>query len=178
LTGRTRDAGGGVDLGFIQALGGLAGGVVGAAAGGSIGGAIFDKPLPPTARGRASETRVIRDLGLEKNTDPVTTQEGTAIPDIMNDTEVADVKDVKTVSNTKQMRIERAAAQQRGVPHNIYTGNNTKVRPTVPRAGSTIIRRPDLGPGARTSGRFGGRNGVPAVQTHPCGQGPRLSDSE
>ena len=145
-----------------ETVGSLVGGLAGAAAGGEIGGAIFDKPVAPTARGRVSEGRVLDDMGLPKNTEKVSAQEGNSIPDFVDDTKLGDVKDAKSVSNTRQLRIQRDVANKRGLDHVVVTGKTTNVRPTVTRAGTKIIRRPDLGPGARNGGR-----GIPAPPVTP-----------
>jgi hypothetical protein len=104
---------------------------------------IADAPKP-TTRGRTSEKRVLDDIGETKNTEKVSSPEGNSIPDYQNKTAVGEIKDTKTVSNTKQVRIQRSAAKASGRRHEIQTGTNTNVRPTV--KGSKIIRRDDLGP--------------------------------
>jgi hypothetical protein len=83
------------------------------------------------ARGAASEARVLNDLGLPKNTAPVTSAEGKSIPDFQTRTTVGEIKDVKQLSNTQQIRIQRDAAQQSGREHVVITGTNKNVAPTV-----------------------------------------------
>lgn len=101
--------------------------------------------ISPQARGRASETRVLDDLGLDKNTSRVSTSEGRSIPDAMDDGAFYEIKDTKSASNTRQMRIQREAAAAEGKEHVVVTGTNTKVSGPLEEA-STVIRRDDLGP--------------------------------
>ena len=98
------------------------------------------------ARGAASEARVLDDMGLTKNTTPVTGTAGKSIPDINTSTMVGDVKDVKVVSNTPQMQIQREVAGQTGREHVIVTGTNTHVTAPTQKPPTRIIRRDDLGP--------------------------------
>jgi hypothetical protein len=58
----------------------------------------------PTERGLASEARVLKDIGETKNTASVTGKEGSSIPDFQNSKTIGEVKDVKAVSNTKQLK--------------------------------------------------------------------------
>ena len=102
--------------------------------------------VSPQERGRKSEEKVLKDIGKTKNKVKVSSDEGNSIPDILDDKQVGEIKDTKTVSNTRQLRIQREAAKVSGKDHNIYTGNRTKVSKPVERSGSNIIRRPDLGP--------------------------------
>ena len=64
-----------------------------------------------SARGRASEARVLDDLGLEKNTQKVTWVEGNSIPDALTDSLSVEIKDAKNVSLTRQLRIQTEAAR-------------------------------------------------------------------
>ena len=98
------------------------------------------------ARGAASEARVLNDMGLTKNTTPISGTAGRSIPDINTSGMVGDVKDVKVVSNTPQMRIQREVAGQTGRDHVIVTGTNTHVTAPAQRPPTRIIRRDDLGP--------------------------------
>ena len=66
------------------------------------------------AKGAASEAKVLSDLGATKNTEAVVGTEGKSIPDFQTSKTVGEIKDVKTVSNTKQLRIQKEAAQQSG----------------------------------------------------------------
>ena len=101
--------------------------------------------ISPQARGRASETRVLDDLGLDKNTRRVSTSEGGSIPDAVVDGAFYEIKDTKSASNTRQMRIQREAAAAEGKEHVLITGTNTRVSGPLGEA-STVIRRDDLGP--------------------------------
>jgi len=110
--------------------------------------ATSDVPLitQNAARGAASETRVLNDLGLPKNTEPVYGTEGKSIPDFQTSTTVGEIKDVNSLSDTKQLRIQRDAAGQSGRDHVVVTGTNTSVTPNVQKPPTKIIRRDDLGP--------------------------------
>jgi RHS repeat-associated protein len=98
-----------------------------------------------TARGRASESRVLESMGMTKNTQKVTTRSGTSIPDAQDSTRVVDVKDTQRASNTNQMRVQREHAQATGRDHVVVTGKNTKVSKPLEES-STVVRRDDLGP--------------------------------
>ena len=97
-------------------------------------------------RGTASETRVLNGLGQVKNTTAVTSAEGKSIPDFINKTTIGEIKDVKNLSNTQQLRIQRDAAVQAGKNHVVVTGTNTNVTPNVAKPPTRVIRRDDLGP--------------------------------
>lgn len=98
------------------------------------------------AKGAGSEARVLTDMGLTKNTTPVTGTAGRSIPDFSTSTMVGDVKDVKKVSNTSQMQIQREVAGQTGRDHVIVTGTNTHVTAPAQQPPTRVIRRDDLGP--------------------------------
>jgi RHS repeat-associated protein len=98
------------------------------------------------ARGTASEARVLNDMGLTKNTEPVVASEGKSIPDFQTKTTVGEIKDVKQLSNTQQLRIQREAAQQSGREHVVVTGTKTNVTPNVQKPPTKVVRRDDLGP--------------------------------
>jgi hypothetical protein len=98
-----------------------------------------------SARGAASESRVLSDIGEVKNTKPVGAAEGKSIPDFQNKKVVGEIKDVKNVSNTRQLRIQKEAAKQSGREHQLYTGTRTRVTDRAAQ-GTKIIRRDDLGP--------------------------------
>jgi len=101
--------------------------------------------LANTEKGVASEARVLKNLGVAKNTKPVVGKEGKSIPDFLTSKTVGEIKDAKRVSNTEQLRIQKEAAQQSGRQHELHTG--TKTRVTKPAAqGTNVIRRDDLGP--------------------------------
>ncbi|WP_207679228.1 SpvB/TcaC N-terminal domain-containing protein [Desulfonema magnum] len=97
-------------------------------------------------RGRAAEKRVLKDLGLDKNTKKVKTSEGSSIPDSLTDTVSLEVKDAKSVSLTKQLRIQTGAARKTGKQSVLVTGTKTKISKPAERAFDQIIRRDDLGP--------------------------------
>lgn len=90
--------------------------------------------LQNAARGTASETRVLGDLGQVKNTTAVTSAEGKSIPDFINKTTIGEIKDVKNLSNTQQLRIQRDAAVQTGKDLVVVTGTNTNVTPNVAKS--------------------------------------------
>ncbi|MCI1729157.1 MAG: putative toxin [Chiayiivirga sp.] len=100
------------------------------------------------ARGRASEARVLSDMGEVKNTGVVTTSRGRTIPDFENPVQVGEIKDTARLSDSSQLRAQREHAQATGREHVIVTGTNTRVSGTV-QSQSTVIRRDDLGPGGR-----------------------------
>lgn len=97
-------------------------------------------------RGRASEARVLEDLGLEKNKSVVSTAEGRSIPDGLTDDLSIEIKDVESVSLTRQLRIQTEAARAAGRQSVLVTGERTRISEAASRAFDTIIRRPDLGP--------------------------------
>jgi propanediol dehydratase small subunit len=97
-------------------------------------------------RGRASEARVLNELGLTKNTTAVSTAEGRSIPDALTKSLSVEVKDAANVSLTRQLRIQTEAARASGRESVLITGENTCVSGACSRAFDTIIRRPDLGP--------------------------------
>ena len=96
-------------------------------------------------RGRAAEARVLKDIGEVKNTAKVVGKEGKSSPDFQNSTTVGEIKDTKRVTDSPQLRIQKEEAQQSGRPHELHTGANTDVSPNAAN-GTTVVRRPDLGP--------------------------------
>jgi hypothetical protein len=98
------------------------------------------------ARGRASETRVLDDLGLKKNTQKVTSAEGVSIPDALTDALSLEIKDTKSVALTAQLRIQTDCARAGGRQSVLVTGTHTQVSGPAKRAFDQIIRRDDLGP--------------------------------
>ncbi|WP_189644710.1 RHS repeat-associated core domain-containing protein [Luteimonas gilva] len=98
------------------------------------------------ARGRASEARVLSEMGLTKNTTKVSTAEGNAIPDGLTSTLSVEVKDAAKVSLTRQARIETQAAKEAGQTSVLVTGAKTCVSGNCEKAYDQIIRRTDLGP--------------------------------
>jgi RHS repeat-associated protein len=97
-------------------------------------------------RGRASETRVLQELGISKNTKAVSTAEGRAIPDGMTEALSVEIKDSARVTATKQVRIETGAAKAAGHESVLVTGEKTCVSGRCTEAFDRIIRRSDLGP--------------------------------
>ena len=100
-------------------------------------------------RGVANEGRTLKALGETKNTKSFTTilNDGsikTTIPDINNGTTIGEIKDTKSIFNTKQIQAERKVADDSGKEFKIYTGTNTHVSRIIPE--SEIVRLPWLGP--------------------------------
>ncbi len=99
-----------------------------------------------TARGRAAEKRVLDEMGLAKNAEKVSTKEGNAIPDALNEAISLEVKDTKVVNKTKQIRIQTDAAKTAGRKSVLVTGQETKISGPAQKSFDTVIQRPDLGP--------------------------------
>jgi len=97
-------------------------------------------------RGRASELRVLADMGLEKNTQKVLASEGVSIPDGLTDALSVEIKDARSVSLTTQLRIQTDAATEAGRRSLLVTGVNTCVSSPCEEAFDEVIRRTDLGP--------------------------------
>ena len=104
--------------------------------------------VTPQDRGRANEGRVLSEMGETKNTTKHSTSEGDTIPDFENERQVGDIKDTKTLSNTKQMKAQRELAEKTGREHVVVTGDHTKVSKPMEQSGTTIVRRSDIGPQA------------------------------
>lgn len=102
-----------------------------------------------TERGRQSEGKILGKLGEEKNTDKVSSDEGNSIPDYINDDEIGEIKDTKSVYDTKQIRIQRKAAEEQGKEHVIQAGTNAHVSDNVKKNGSKVVRHDELGPQKR-----------------------------
>lgn len=89
-------------------------------------------------RGVKNEAKTIAEEGLTKNTktfsavDPVTKKPVNVKPDALDSKKLSEIKDTKTVSNTKQIRTEREVAKQQGKKFEIITGTNTKVSKNIP----------------------------------------------
>lgn len=60
------------------------------------------------------EARVLANLGLKKNWMPVVTAEGIAIPDAITSTSLIEIKNVRKIYATRQLRIESEAARRAG----------------------------------------------------------------
>ncbi len=102
------------------------------------------------ARGRASEARKLNQRGIDKNTEKFEGPEGNTIPDGIDPTtgNLVEVKDVKNLANTKQIRNQTAVAEEKGVKLEIDTGVNTKVSKNLEQNPNVIIKRhEDLGNG-------------------------------
>jgi hypothetical protein len=98
------------------------------------------------ARGAASEGRVLKDLGLPKNSQWVRTAEGRSKPDALTDTTSIEIKDAAYVSATRQIRIQTEAAEIAGRESILITGTKTRISAKVRELFNQIIRRSDLGP--------------------------------
>jgi hypothetical protein len=98
------------------------------------------------ARGAASEARVLKELGLVKNSRWVTTAKGRAIPDALTDTASIEIKDAAYVSATRQLQIQTEAAKISGRESILIIGTKTKISGEVWKLFNRIIRRSDLGP--------------------------------
>lgn len=98
------------------------------------------------ARGRASEARVLNDLGLTKNTTAVSTAEGRSIPDALTATQSIEIKDAARVNFTRQLQIQTDNARNTGIESVLITGDKTCVSGRCADAFDLIVRRPDLGP--------------------------------
>lgn len=73
------------------------------------------------ARGRESEARVLKDLDLTKNTKTynadLSGKQVKTIPDAVSDGKLIEIKDVKNLSNTKQIRAQYQYAERNGLKH-------------------------------------------------------------
>ena len=92
---------------------------------------------------------MLESIGEVKNTAKHTVNlpkegEVTVIPDAITDMKVIKIKDVKSLSNTKQIRGERQAAQDLRKDFTIITGEKTHVSKKNPDR--EIVRRKDIGP--------------------------------
>ncbi|MHB8968808.1 MAG: putative toxin, partial [Thermoleophilia bacterium] len=105
-----------------------------------------DRAGDAMARGRASEKRVLDELGLEPNTRKVSTPEGNSIPDALTDDYLYEIKDCASVYCTRQVRIQTGAARESGRKSVLITGTNTHISKTTRKAYDEIIHRDDLGP--------------------------------
>jgi hypothetical protein len=85
-------------------------------------------------------------MGIPKNTQKVRTSEGASIPDGLTKNRSVEIKDCKSVSCTKQIRIQTKAAEESGRESVLVTGKNTRVSQKAERSFDNVIRRTDLGP--------------------------------
>ena len=104
--------------------------------------------LDHTARGRASEKRVLEDIGMTKNTRKVSgyssAGEKNTIPDGLEPNRMVEVKDTKEVYNTTQIQAQRDYAKNNNMKYELYVGTHTHVSGRIPE--EYILRRNDLGP--------------------------------
>jgi hypothetical protein len=98
------------------------------------------------ARGAASEARVLKELGLVKNSRWVTTAEGRSMPDALTDTMSVEIKDAAYVSASRQLRIQADAAKTSGGDSILIAGTKTKISRQVWNLFNRVIQRSDLGP--------------------------------
>jgi RHS repeat-associated protein len=102
--------------------------------------------LKNAVRGREAEAKVLKEMGLVKNTEKVSTAEGNAIPDALTSKTSLEVKDSAVVNRTKQIRIQTDAAKASERESVLVTGAKTQVSAPAQKSFDKIIRRDDLGP--------------------------------
>ena len=107
--------------------------------------------LKAMERGRVSEKRVLKSIGEAKNTikkdAKIDGKYIKVIPDAINDTHFIEIKDVKRLSNTRQLRAELQAAKREGKQFKIITGEKTQISNKIlDNKKIEIERRRDLGP--------------------------------
>ncbi len=113
-------------------------------------GKVANKIRQAVMRGIQSEKRVLKDMGLTKNTSKIASKTNSGkpinvIPDAIQDGVMYEVKDTKAVYNTSQIQGEYRAAKNAGYDFKIVTGEKTHVSSNIP-SDVEIIRRSDLGP--------------------------------
>lgn len=86
----------------------------------------------------------MNELGIEKNTKKFSTSKGKVIPDSITPSSVIEIKDVKKVFNTKQIKGEKEVAKFQKKEFKIVTGKNTYVSKNA-KKDSRVERRDDLG---------------------------------
>jgi hypothetical protein len=110
------------------------------------------------ARGNRNEARVRSDQGLPKNTQTVEGRDKDGntvktIPDSLPPGQVIEIKDVKILSNTRQIQAQASYAKANNREYVVYTGprGSTHItqpaRDTITRAGGRIVEVPYLGKG-------------------------------
>jgi RHS repeat-associated protein len=115
--------------------------------GGSIRGMLRGMlPGNPRVRGNVREDAVLERFGFQKNGTTVSTAEGDAIPDALEQTLSVEIKDTKVVSATQQIRIETDAARAAGQDTMLITGANTRISGPARDRFDVIIRLLGLGP--------------------------------
>jgi RHS repeat-associated protein len=93
--------------------------------------------LENVKRGRKNEARALDDLGIPKNTkkieaiDPKTGKPGKTIPDGLENGQTIEIKDVKKLSDSPQLRKQSKISAKSGQKGRVVTGPNTKVSKTV-----------------------------------------------
>lgn len=101
-------------------------------------------------RGVQNEAKTIAKEGLTKNnktftvTDPKTGKPVSTKPDAIDSKKITEIKDVKKLYNTKQIRAQRELAKQQGKKYEVLTGKETKVSKTFPQG--EVKKRKYLGP--------------------------------
>ncbi|MEW6558354.1 MAG: putative toxin [Elusimicrobiota bacterium] len=105
----------------------------------------FGGDIDPKLRGLESEKRILRELGLKKNTIKISTEEGSSIPDALDENNSVEIKDSKYVSRTRQLRIQTESAQKSNRQSILIVGKNTRLSKTVQEAFDLIIRHSGLG---------------------------------
>lgn len=109
-------------------------------------------------KGRRNEARALRDENFTKNTATVQGRDKDGnivktIPDAITRTQVIEIKDVKTLYNTRQIQAQANYAKNGRVPREyvVFVGTNTHVtKPaldTIQNAGGRIERKSYLGLG-------------------------------
>lgn len=66
-------------------------------------------------RGVESEKKILKRIGEEKNTKKFATSNGNVIPDVVSGDALHEIKDVKEISNVRQLRREKEVAKKQGV---------------------------------------------------------------
>ena len=112
-------------------------------------GSATNKFLQAVARGIQNEKRVLKDMGLTKNTSKMasSTNDKTpinVIPDAIQEGVIYEIKDTKVLSQTKQIQGELNAANAINYKFKIITGEKTHISSRIPL--DVIVRRSDLGP--------------------------------
>ena len=101
-------------------------------------------------RGVQNEAKTIAKEGLTKNnktftvTDPKTGKPVSTKPDAIDSKKITEIKDVKKLYNTKQIRAQRELAKQQGKKYEVLTGKETKVSKTFHQG--EVKKRKYLGP--------------------------------
>ena len=113
-------------------------------------GKVTSKFRQSVARGIQTEQRVLKHMGLTKNTTKIASKTKigesiNVIPDTIQDGIMYEIKDTKVLNNTKQIQGELNAAKDAGYEFKIVTGENTHVSSKIP-SDVEIIRRRDINP--------------------------------